>query len=222
MRPRVALLAGATGLVGGNCLRQLLESPAYSRIIALLRRPLGIDHPRLEERIVDWERIRFADLTCDDAFCALGTTMAKAGSQDAFRSVDFGYSVNLARRALECEARRFVLVSSVGAGAGSSNFYLRVKGETEAAIAAMPFEAVHIFRPSFLIGERNEHRAAERIAVSLALTLRWAFVGPARKYRPVHADQVACAMIAAAQSSRLGLQVFDFAGIQSLCAIRPD
>ena len=132
---RTALLAGATGLVGGHLLRRLFADPRYRQVIAVSRKELGIEHPKLRPVITDFDAIEAAVAglgeTVDDAFCALGTTVKTAGSRAAFRRVDFGYVVAFARAARAAGAQRLMLVSAMGASARSGIFYLRVKGETE-------------------------------------------------------------------------------------------
>ncbi len=203
------MIAGATGLVGGHCLRALLDDPDYSRIVVLTRRAVTLPQsPKIEVRVVDFERLSTADVAgAGDVFCALGTTIKKAGSQAAFRKVDFDAVVNLARAAVQAGAKRFVLVSSVGADPKSKNFYLRVKGETEQAVAALPFEVVHIMRPSLLLGHRNEKRAGEGVAQAVMPVMSWAFVGGLRKYRAIPAETVAKAMIGVAESAARGVHI---------------
>jgi uncharacterized protein YbjT (DUF2867 family) len=230
LRTRIAVLAGATGLVGGCCLQALLHSPDYTRIIVLTRRPgfnfisAGRTYAQVERRLVDFDHLSAADLAAGggaaqgpilahDVFCALGTTIKKAGSQAAFRKVDFGYIVNLARAAAEAGAKRFMLVSSVGADPHSRNFYLRVKGETEQAVSALPFEAVHIFRPGLLLGHRSEKRAGERIAQGVMPKLNFVLAGGLRKYRAVPAETVANAMVRVAAGQSTGVQVYEYAQI---------
>jgi uncharacterized protein YbjT (DUF2867 family) len=204
---RTAVIAGATGLVGGHCLRRLASAPEYSRVVALVRRPSGVP----QERMTDFDRLAPDDVEEGaDVFCALGTTIKKAGSQKAFRRVDFEYPVALARLAEQRGSPRFLVVSSVGADPGSSNFYLRTKGEMEREIAALPFEAVHIFRPSFLIGDRQESRPGERIAIALARPLGFVLGGPLRKYRAITAECVAAAMVRFALSDARGIRIHHF------------
>ncbi len=215
--PRIAVLAGGSGLVGGYCLADLLRGNRYSRVVALGRREVGVPHPKLERRIVDFAALPpFELLEGADVYCALGTTIKKAGSQKAFREIDFGYSLALARRAREAGAARFLLVSSVGATSRSGAFYLRVKGELEEAVEALGFEAVHIFRPSLILGERPERRVAERLAMALAWPLQFAWIGSLRRYRPIHASQVAAAMIAAAGSGATGEWIHEYDDIVRL------
>ena len=205
---RAALVAGASGLVGGMCLRALLVDARYDRVVALVRRPLPLEHARLTQCIVDFEHLERADLPeAETVFCALGTTIRKAGSREAFRRIDFGYSMKLARRAASAGTRQFLLVSSVSAAVDSPNFYLRVKGELEDALAALPFTALHVFQPSFLTGPRAERRVAEKVGIAIAEVVQVALVGGLRKYRPIAASSVAAAMAETARAGAAGRHV---------------
>lgn len=216
MSERTALIAGASGLVGGHCLSQLLRDPAYARVIALARRPLA-PGPKLETRIVDFDRLDAAALPrVDDVYCALGTTIRRAGSQAAFRRVDHSYVVTLARRAAAAGAAQFLLVSALGASPRAPVFYSRVKGEAERDVATLPFQAVHVFRPSFLTGERAEHRPGERIGIAVFRAIAPLLLGPLRKYRPIAAGTVARAMRAAAHRGGAGLQVYESDAIERM------
>jgi uncharacterized protein YbjT (DUF2867 family) len=217
MESRTALLIGASGLVGGFCLRALLADSVYAKVISLARRPLPLSHEKLLQQVVDFENVDALSLpSIDDVFCAVGTTIRKAGSQQAFRQVDFALPVAVATSALKSGARQFLLVSSVGADPRSGNFYLRTKGEVEQAVAALPFQAVHIFRPSFLMGPRAEFRLGEIVAIPVAKVLQNAMVGGLRKYRPIQAEDVARAMVAAAKAHRTGMQVYEYTEIKKL------
>ena len=158
--PRIALVAGASGLVGGFLVQALLEAPDYSRIFALTRRPLGREHAKLANRIVVFERMatQLKGLVANDAFCCIGTTIAEAGSQEAFREADLDAVLLFAEAARAAGATRFAVVSSVGASSSSKKFYLRTKGEMEDAVTAMGFAAVDIFQPSLLLGPRKQMR----------------------------------------------------------------
>src|SRR5438477_2183148 len=141
MAQDTALIAGATGLVGGYCLRALLESGDYQNVITFTRRPLATQHPRLIQTIVDFEKLgEIEPFPAGDVFCAMGSTIRRAGSQHAFLRVDFEYPRTIAERSAAAGARQFLLVSSAGADPKSSNFYLRVKAELEKAVTALPFE----------------------------------------------------------------------------------
>ena len=172
---RTALIVGGSGLVGRFCLQALLEDPAYGSVISLARRELPIPaNPKRVQKVLPFETLAALDLPpMDDVFCALGTTIRKAGSQQAFRCVDYDLPLAVADHALKFGARQFVLVSSIGADARSKNFYLRTKGELEDMLRRLPFKALHIFRPSFLIGKREESRLGESIAIPLAKALQF-------------------------------------------------
>lgn len=214
---RTAVLVGSSGLVGGCCLERLLHDAEYTRVILLVRRNALVRHAKTDERIVNFDELGSVDFEPGaDVFCALGTTIRKAGSQAEFRKVDLDYPVALAKRAHQLGAQRFLVVSSVGADASSSNFYLRTKGEMEQAVRALPFHAVHIFRPSFLVGERRELRLGEAVGGALAQPLRFLLLGPLRQYRPVEADTVAAAMLAAALGPATGAHIHHYGGIREL------
>lgn len=207
-----ALLAGATGLVGGSLLKRLLDDPAYTRVTVLARRELGLDAAKLDQAAVDFDRPETwpAGLGADDVFCCLGTTIKKAGSQEAFRKVDFQYPIAIAERALAAGAGRYLIVTAVGADAKSGIFYNRVKGEVEAALAALAFaRGVKIFHPSLLLGERAESRPAERVASAVMRATRGLFVGGLKRYRAIDAAGVARAMWRAARLPEGGVEIFE-------------
>src|SRR5512136_2618947 len=162
-QPKVALLAGASGLTGGYVLDILLGSPDFARVIAVTRRPLGREHTRLANRIVQFDRLetQLQGVTCDVALCCLGTTIARAGSRENFREVDVDYVLAFARTALAARAQRFVVMSSVGANPASRNFYLRTKGEMEEELEGIGFAALDILQPGLLLGLRHEMRPLE-------------------------------------------------------------
>jgi uncharacterized protein YbjT (DUF2867 family) len=204
-----AVIAGASGLVGRECLRLLLNR--YPSVTSLVRKPTGMQDVRLVERRIDFDRIDTIEIPRGaHVYSALGSTIKKAGSEAAFRRVDFDYPKMLAARAAAAGAARFVLVSSVGADKSSGNFYLRVKGELEEAIARMPLEAALIFRPSILIGDREENRTGEAIGIVVARALTFALLGPLRKYRAIPAGTVAEAMVAAATDGLGGVHVYHY------------
>jgi uncharacterized protein YbjT (DUF2867 family) len=206
VKQRTALIAGASGLVGGECLKRLLASDAYSRVTVVTRRALGpvAKHPKLREIVVDFDQLDrvSAELRADDVFCALGTTIRKAGSQAKFRQVDFEYPRRLAELALANGARHFSLVSALAASSRSRVFYSRVKGELEDSLRAMGWPSLCLLRPSVIAGDRKESRPLERLSEKL---LRF---GPAT-YRPVDAGDIAAAMIATARREPRGVTVIE-------------
>ena len=198
-RTRQALLAGATGLVGGHVLTRLLAHPSYSRVEVLVRRELPIHDPKLVQHIVDFERLEAVPGTAaEDVFCCLGTTIGKAGSQQAFRRVDHDFALALANLAKAAGAQQFLMVSSLGADSKSSVFYSRVKGETEHDVVMTGLPKVVFMRPSLLIGERQERRTGEIVGALVGRVIGPLLVGSLRKYRPISADDVAAAMLYAA------------------------
>jgi uncharacterized protein YbjT (DUF2867 family) len=215
---RNALIAGATGLVGKHLLSMLLNSKDYKKVYVLSRRPLGEEHPKLEEVIIDFDRLPEQELpAADDVFCCLGTTMKKAGSKEAFRQVDFVYPYELARKAGENGAEQYLLVSAMGANRGSFFFYNRVKGEVEEGISKLSgYKSISIFRPSLLLGEREEKRLGEVIASKLMRFIKPLMIGPLRKYRGIHARTVANGMLKAAQQQQRGVQVYESEEIKPL------
>ena len=193
-----AIIAGASGLVGRFLLNDLLSRDRYERVIALVRSDLGLSSPKLSTARVDFAAL---DSTAPgdacagaDLFCTLGTTIKKAGSQDAFRRVDHDAVLAFARWGLAHGAWRFFVVTALGADAASSVFYNRVKGEAERDIASLGFAETHVFRPSFLLGPREEFRLGEAIASRISKPLGFVFSGPLAKYRPIEAERVAHAM----------------------------
>ena len=167
------LLLGATGVVGREALRQALGDARIDRIVAPTRRTLATIHPKLENPVVDFDALPedAAWWACDGAICALGTTMKKAGSREAFRKVDFDAVLACATLAKRHGATAFGLVSAAGAKAGSPVFYSRIKGEVEQAVRALGFASLTIARPGFIGGERAERRPAERAFLALLRTL---------------------------------------------------
>ncbi len=199
---RTALILGGSGLVGGHLLKKLLEATEYKSVIALVRRPLDLRHDKLTQRITDFEQLPRESLPpVDDVFCCLGTTIKVAGSRAAFRRVDHDYILMAAQAALAADARQFLLVSSLGADARSPFFYMRTKGETEAALRALPYTSLSIFRPGYLVGQRSTPRPLEDWIGKLMQ--RSAFLIP-RAYRPIHASTVAEAMLEQAKRALPG------------------
>jgi len=200
MSDRSALLVGATGLVGARLLNRLIAHPAYERVTIWVRRPVSLQIHKFAQVVVDFEHLRDYANKCDaqDVYVALGTTIKVAGSQAAFRRVDHDYPVEIARIALQRGAQRFLMVSALGAETQSRVFYSRVKGETETDIRALGLPKAWFFRPSLLVGDRQDPRPGEGMALALSKVIAPFLLGGLRKYRPVAADAVAAAMVYAA------------------------
>jgi uncharacterized protein YbjT (DUF2867 family) len=209
MKKRTAIIAGASGLVGSYCLERLLRDERYGKIHSLVRTPSGRQHPRLQEQCVDFASLDqlTSNPTVDDVYCCLGTTIGQAGSEEAFEMVDRVYVLALAALARKNGARRFLLVSALGADPASGIFYNKIKGQVEVELQQLDFTALHIFRPSLLTGPRKEFRLGERLAAPLARLIRPVLRGGLAKFRAVHADHVASCMIQAAFSDVEGVEI---------------
>ena len=203
---RIALLAGATGLVGREILHLLSRDPMIAEVRALVRHPLPEKDKgaQVRECITDFEELQEHPnwFTTDLVFSALGATIAKAGSQATFRKVDYEYPLVIAKLARARGARHFLLVSALGADPRSRFFYNRVKGELEKAVLALGYSSVTIARPSLLLGDRREHRFGEELAKRVS----WVLPPP---WRGVQASQVASALVHAAHEEKPGVEILD-------------
>ncbi|HCW07887.1 MAG TPA: oxidoreductase [Cytophagales bacterium] len=203
---KTALVVGSTGLIGNQLIELLLSDPHYSKVIAVSRKKLENNHSKLVNVICELNQLSEYKngLTADDVFCCLGTTMKIAGSKEAFRAVDFNAPVLLAQISKELGAKKYLLVSALGANKNSSIFYNQVKGEVEEAIQKIGFESYHIFRPSLLLGPRKEQRSGEEAGKIFDRWLGWLVP---KKYKAIESIKVARAMIAAAKTEKLGNEV---------------
>lgn len=226
--PRGVLLAGASGLVGGLVLHDLLADASFSgRIVAPVRRALGVHDARLVTVTPDFTASG-SDAEIDAAIgnqpalscfiCCLGTTLKTAGSREAFIVVDRELVLRMAKVAYQHGARHAILVSSAGASRQSANFYLRVKGEVEAALAEIGFERMDILRPGLLLGPRKERRAGEAIAQLLAPLANPLLLGKLRRYRAVDAHDVAAAIVRLVEDTAPGQFVHEHDSIMALSA----
>jgi uncharacterized protein YbjT (DUF2867 family) len=201
---KTAIIAGYTGLIGSQLLSILLESNHYEKVIALGRRNLDIQHPKLVQQKVDFNDIQLEEQKIDDVFCCLGTTMKKAGSKEKFRLVDFQYPVSLASFCLNKGARQFLLVSSMGADAKSGIFYNQIKGEVENTVSKLGYPRLDIFRPSLLLGTRGESRIAEDLGKAAMKLFGFLFLGSLKNYKAIDSVKVARAMNYFAQEEGSG------------------
>ena len=195
------VVAGATGLTGGFLINELENNSSFDSVIALTRK----DRKNTEK--TTWKVIDFEDSTAlaevtkgaDVVFCCLGTTIKKAGSQDAFYKVDYEYVVNLAKAARSNNVRQFSIMSSMGADAKSKIFYSRVKGETEEAIRGLGFDELILFQPSLLLGPRDERRFGESLGIFFGKLFSTLLFGKMKNYHPIHVSNIARAMVAEAK-----------------------
>ena len=209
MTVTTSIIAGSTGLIGGNVIKVL--SNKKQSAIALTRRSIPNLPPNITEMIIDFDAFeKNGSLpSCNNVFICLGTTIKTAGSKENFRKVDIDYCLSIARKAKESGAETLSLISSIGANSSSKNFYLRTKGELEESIQSLGFSTVNIFRPSFLVGERSEKRLAEKIAINLAKIMDLFLIGTASKYRSVKAESLAKTMVIKADD-KPGVNYFHF------------
>jgi uncharacterized protein YbjT (DUF2867 family) len=212
MKQRV-LLAGATGLVGRNILHLLSKDNRIEEVRALIRHPLPApdNSPLVQELITDFDRLQEHPewFEVDIVFCALGTTIAKARTKEAFRRVDFDYPLTVAKLARSQGARQFLLVSAIGANPRSRFFYNRIKGELEDAILTLGYPSVTIARPSMLLGDRQEYRLGEHIAKKITWLFPSFLAG-------VEASKVASALVQAAHRSAVGVTILDNRTMRSI------
>ncbi|MDZ7937611.1 MAG: nucleoside-diphosphate sugar epimerase [Rhodoferax sp.] len=202
----VAMVAGATGLVGREVLAALLADKHYSAVHCVGRRALPLTHPKLTQHIVDFAALPELPRT-DDVFICLGTTIKVAGSQAAFRAVDYESVVALARMVYAQGATKLGVVSAMGADVKSGLFYSRVKGEMEAAVSAIGFQSVSIAQPSMLAGDRAALNQAVRTGEGVAVVIsRWLKPLIPANYRSVQATDVAAGLVQAVQTGKLGIQ----------------
>lgn len=213
-----ALVFGATGFIGSQLLSLLLARGDYDRVTIVVRRDPGLLHPKLVTLVGDLDSLpTLADrIDADDVFIALGTTKSKVPDDAAYYRVDHDYPVQAAALAQARGATGVFLVSAVGANADSSVFYLRTKGAAERDVIALGITRTHIFRPSQLLGQREEKRPLERFIIAMWPAIDWLLVGSARKYRGISGEDVARAMVAAAIDDATGTSVHEWAGMKAL------
>jgi uncharacterized protein YbjT (DUF2867 family) len=221
----IALLAGASGFVGSRVLEALLDAPEVSRVFAVTRRPLGREHPRLANRIVQFEQLerQLAGVKCQVAFCCLGT--APAGRAEAelekLRRVDLGYTLAFARAAKAAGATRFVLISAAGADAAAKSGYLRVKGELEQMLAKVGFGSLDILQPAVVLGWRRELRALDLARIAVMPLVNPLLVGPRVMHRAIPVGTLAAAALGTLRSGRRGVQRFTYEAICGLAQLKP-
>lgn len=197
MKQKTALVVGATGVVGRELVTQLIGDDRYKRIMLWVRRPYPISHEKLDVRIIDFTTIEaLPSEYVDEIFCALGTSLKKAGSVEAFRRVDVTYPIAVARWGRRSGVKRFVLVSAIGADPHSPLRYFKAKGDTEAAITALYYDSLQIAHPFLIIGERGDSRPVER---SAAWLFDRTFGRRFSRFQPSDGKQIAAVMIEKAQ-----------------------
>lgn len=222
MPAKTAILIGATGLVGNHCLQQLLDSPAYGKVVAVSRRPIPLQHEKLVRiEVASFDHLGEAlqGVKAYDAFCCIGTTIRQAGTKAEFHKVDYGYALEFAHRMLRNGAKHFLLVSALGAQANSPIFYNRVKGLLEQEIRGLGFPRLSVFRPSLLVGGRPENRLGEALGLRLTKLVTPLLRGPLASMHPIQGADVAAAMVACAQEkSAEPVKIYRYEEMQALLA----
>ncbi|QCK14147.1 oxidoreductase [Mangrovivirga cuniculi] len=217
MTKKTALILGSTGLVGGILLEQVLSDDTYKKVISIVRRPSGNKHKKLQEVVVDFSKLakELKKYYADDIFCCLGTTIKKAGSQEKFIEVDYDYPM-VAANALKRSGsmQHYLIITALGADPDSRIFYNRVKGEVERDLKRVNYASTSIFRPSLLLGNRDENRLGEDLFKGFSKVFGWIFSGPLKKYKPVKAEKVARSMISRAQQNVDGIEIIESEQIQ--------
>lgn len=215
---KTALLVGATGLVGSFVLEALLNDDDYDKVIVLTRKSILKKHEKLKEVLVNFDDLGAYsnEIKADVVFCCLGTTIKAAGSQEAFRKVDYEYPLRLAEIAKQNGTSAFLIITALGAAKSSIIFYNRVKGEVEEAIGRLNFDAFHILQPSLIIGERKESRTGEGLAQKLSPVYNTLMFGPLTKYKSIKAEQIAKAMIHFSKSAAKGIIRHESAELQKV------
>jgi uncharacterized protein YbjT (DUF2867 family) len=211
MIQKKAVVAGSTGLVGSRLVQLLVAAPEYALVVALSRRPAAKARGKLQWRPADFDRldktlgdVRGSETVPLDVFCCLGTTIKVAGSEDAFRRVDFDFVLQTGRWARGAGARRFILVTALGADPKSRLFYNRVKGDAEQALGALGLPSLVVLRPSLIDGKRTDARASEGLALRLTRPVRRLLP---KAIRPVLDIDVAATMLSAARADRAPLLI---------------
>ena len=207
---KTAIIIGATGLVGSTLVKQICENPNYSKVVLLLRKPLNISHSKLIQEVIDFDNIDASKILGDDLFCAMGTTLAKAGSKEAQYKIDCTYPYEIGKIAKANGVKQYILVSSVGANSDSSNFYLRTKGDLENKIQLLGFQNFVSVRPSMLLGDREESRLGEKIGKVFSNLLSPLLFGSLRKYHGIEASDVAKAMQRLANQGLNGVKYVEY------------
>ncbi|WP_312923118.1 NAD-dependent epimerase/dehydratase family protein [Empedobacter brevis] len=194
---KTALVLGSTGLIGSLLLEKLLNHPAYSKIITVVRKPQQINHPKLIEIVTDFDsEIQIDEITqIDSIFSCLGTTRKNTPNLDAYHKIEVELPLQYAELGQQKDLTKFHYISAVGANANASNFYLKIKGEAEQALKQKDIAHLYLYEPSLLIGNRKEYRLAEKFSAFVFPFVNLFLIGKLSKYKSIHAENVAQSMI---------------------------
>jgi len=220
MNEHTAVVIGASGLTGSILVELLLNDNYFTTVRILVRKILPLAHKNLQQEIVDFQNpdeLQHKIGKGEAIFCCIGTTQKKVkGDKKEYEKIDHDIPVNVANAGIKNGFTKFLIMSSVGADPASNNFYLQLKGRTEADISKFPFSSIHIFRPSLLLGPRKERRPAEKAGQVIMQALSFLFIGPIRKYHPLKSADVARAMLVESKDERTGFHILEYPEIKTL------
>ncbi|MGY5452022.1 NAD(P)H-binding protein [Agarivorans sp. MS3-6] len=204
---KTAIVLGATGLVGRELVRQLLDDTRWGKVVVVARRGLDIKAEALEEHLVDFDHIEDWQylLQGHSLFICLGTTLKQAGSKQVMRQIDLDLPIQLATIAKQHQVQDCLVISSLMANANSFAYYLRLKGELEQQLASLQFERLMIFRPGPLLGERSSPRFSEQVVAAMQPLFGFTY-SPLKAWRGIRAEDLAQLMISKANSSTVERQ----------------
>ncbi len=217
MKFKQVTLFGATGLIGSYLLEFLLKDSDIHLINVVGRNPFHLQHDKINNIVIDFEDVSSISnsITGSEAvFVSIGTTMSKVnGDKIKYKSVDFDIIFNIANACKQKNINQFIYVSSLGANANSSNFYLRLKGEIDEAVAKLNLNSTSVFRPSVLLGKRNESRPGEKIMQFVMPLLD--FMIPSNS-KAIKAEDVAKSMLNTTKNYKSGLHIYQYNQIKDL------
>ena len=213
-----AIVLGASGLIGSHLLSLLLKEPRFDSIKVIVRKLLPFQHPKLIQIIADFEHLELKkeEIKADIIFCCLGSTQKKTPDLDLYKKIDHDYPLYFAREGLKNGLSQFHLVSALGANSKSTNFYTKMKGETEEDLKKLSIPSLHLYQPSFLQGDRNENRPLEKLTLVLMKVIDPLLIGSLKKYRSIAAEDVAKAMINESIKNKKGIFVHQSDQIKEL------
>ncbi len=209
-------IIGASGLVGHQLHKLLSQNENIEHIIAVTRKSLSEILPKTSNLVIDFSNLSSMSVEADVYICCLGTTIKDAGSPAAFRLVDYDYVLQFAELAKKNHARKFLLISALGADAHSKIFYNQIKGQVEAEVCRLKIPVIDIFRPSLLLGDRTQVRPGELLAQKISPLINPILIGPLQKYRAIQSKTVALAMQRRVFDLSAGRNIFESNEIEKL------